>query len=781
MTGTPELVWEDTRQRLVLSFAAGGRLLSWRLAGRERVKPARGLDGGLLRVLALPERYPGSSYSTPHEAAAVRRDEAGFSAVLRYAWNTPALVAGLLGWPGKRNPAYLDGLLLEKTVRFDAAASTLAVSLRFCNGGPRLLRISPWFHNAFDGWVESAFIALDGRAQPYRWDNLFWTGHRAEPGRDMRLVCADPAGRLFAVLGASTGWLDGMAAYTKADFGPASTEGSLELRGKPVELPPGRAWEAGAFLALTEGPDSWKRWARSAPGPLAAGPAPLPPALDPPGLARRLLGSWALPAEQEAGLMILSPLDKVPFSEASRTRGNLAFAPFHQAGRSARASVRLLALGAPAKPLITLDAPAGWSLARAPRRLEEGRPAELALLGPLSLRGKDAVRVKIKTGTKEWTLTVSPDAAVENRQPCQVRQLSAYLEDRFRNERDVFQGRTAADFRRWRNDHRRALLNWLDGAITRPVEPEARLAERQEGPFCVRDKILIRVEPDMWMPCFLVRPRDARPGQRLPAILFCCGSGPGKADMAPDETERAQDPATWRDWPSPYTLARQLGALVLIPDRRGWGEWAEGNHNQRPQRAQAAGFSVAALEVRDHLRAVDYLAARPDVDPARMTCMGSSGGGLMTLWMAGLHDRIAGGIVSSAMTTTAALPPDFFFAPQPDPLPDIRPSGIPLCTAGILSLGAPKPIWIMDGRLDGVGNPHLPEAEKRDVIRRFQAVQNEGRAAITRAYALLGAADRCRATWFKGGHLAGFNFENIRLWFAETGLHRARPRARKRP
>jgi hypothetical protein len=211
MRDSSDVVWENSRHRLVLACAAGGRILSWRVDGRERVKPAAGIDGGLLRVLALPERYPGSSYSTPHDVVALRRNDSGFEVTLRYAWNTPALIAGLLDWTGKRNPSYLDGLLLEKTVRFDAATASLAVSLRFCNTGGQPLRLSPWLHNAFEGWVENAFVSVNGRAEPYRWDNLFWTGHRAEPGRDMRLVCADPAGRFFAVLGASTDWLDGKA------------------------------------------------------------------------------------------------------------------------------------------------------------------------------------------------------------------------------------------------------------------------------------------------------------------------------------------------------------------------------------------------------------------------------------------------------------------------------------------------------------------------------------------------------------------------------------------
>jgi predicted esterase len=456
----------------------------------------------------------------------------------------------------------------------------------------------------------------------------------------------------------------------------------------------------------------------------------------------------------------------MPFFEASRTTANLAFAPFHKDGDGARASVWLRALDDLKEVQAELVAPPGWRLEKCPATLKQGSLTKLTLTAPLSLDGAGSVAVQLATPARRWRLTVPADAAVEKRRPYQVRQLSAYLEDRFRREREVYSGSTAAGFRRWQAERKRSLLGWLRQAITRPVRLEARVTERQEGPFCVRDKVLIRVEPDMWMPCFLVRPKNPEPGRRLTPILFCCGSGPGKAGMAPDETEEAQDPAGWTAWPSPYTMALQLQAVVLIPDRRGWGEWAEGNHNQRPQRAQAAGFSVTALEVWDHLRAVDYLASRPDVDPARLVCMGSSGGGYMTTWMTALHPGVTGGIISSAMTTTASLPPDFFQTMPSGPLPDIRPDRTPLCMAGIASLAAPKPLWIMDGLLDGIDNPHLPEAEKQEALRRFKAVQDEGRQAIQQAYELLGAADRCRTTWFEGGHLAGFHFNNIHAWLS---------------
>lgn len=48
---------------------------------------------------------------------------------------------------------------------------------------------------------------------------------------------------------------------------------------------------------------------------------------------------------------------------------------------------------------------------------------------------------------------------------------------------------------------------------------------------------------------------------------------------------------------------------------------------------------------------IDYLASRPDVDATRIGCAGLSGGGLRTVYLAGLDDRVRGACCVGMMTT----------------------------------------------------------------------------------------------------------------------------------
>ncbi len=64
-----------------------------------------------------------------------------------------------------------------------------------------------------------------------------------------------------------------------------------------------------------------------------------------------------------------------------------------------------------------------------------------------------------------------------------------------------------------------------------------------------------------------------------------------------------------------------------------------------------AGTTWAGVNFWDDSRCVDYLVSRPEVDPARIGCVGQSGGGWRTHFLAGLDNRIAAS-VSSCWTTT---------------------------------------------------------------------------------------------------------------------------------
>lgn len=91
-----------------------------------------------------------------------------------------------------------------------------------------------------------------------------------------------------------------------------------------------------------------------------------------------------------------------------------------------------------------------------------------------------------------------------------------------------------------------------------------------------------------------------------------------------------------------------FAALVYDPIEQGErkqrledkGHWATGKHNRLGARAELLGWSAAQFRVWDGIRALDILAARPDVDATRLGVMGMSGGGTLTSYLMALDDRV---------------------------------------------------------------------------------------------------------------------------------------------
>lgn len=773
-----EIHWKGASDEIVLSPLKGGRITSWKHgpAGEELVKTVGLEEGGLLRMMLGEERYPGTSYNTPHLTHVLYNDERGFSVRLRHFWNASNAIARQLGWNDKVNPVYLDGLLLDKTVTFDAGTSSLLADIAITNTTNALRNITPWMQSHFHGWVRDAFIVSDGKKKDYVWHDIYWAGNKAETGTPMRLVDSSGDGKLHAVLGADTECLAGMASYTHLDFGENSTDGCMELRGKIVSIAPHHTWKANAFISLTDGIDSWQRWATAAPKPLESQISPASKNEWTDSLLLPILRYWALPEEHDKGLFILSHLDKIPFTSASRYSAANSFSCFHhdKTGKHARASAVLMPFRKFENISIECIGDRKWHIM--PKMictLEPYAPVSLILEGPADLKDKETIEIRISEGkNKLAVLRIEPDAAVSPQYPFQVKQASTYLDERWHAEKGGFHGSSAEDFRAWQTRTRKYLVKWMNDAVTGPAPLSPRIMERQVGPHCIREKILIQTEHDLWIPMYLVRPKETPPGKRLPAIFLPHGSCSGKLLFVPDETEEMQNVELFDKWPLPYQFAHQLGCIVLTPDRRGWGEWSEANHGQRWQRAWNAGYNMIAMDIWDQVKAIDYLMQRTDVDANRIISMGSSGGGLMTTFLMGADERVAGGIVSSSLTMLPLLPDQYFFQKEQDGKAIIPPCEIPLAHATILCLAAPRPLWIMDGKDDPCYALHdklqRTAEERRAAFARWRVESNAGREEAARTYRLSGSEGNLQTSWFEGEHLAGFTFNNISGWLEKN-------------
>jgi cephalosporin-C deacetylase-like acetyl esterase len=166
------------------------------------------------------------------------------------------------------------------------------------------------------------------------------------------------------------------------------------------------------------------------------------------------------------------------------------------------------------------------------------------------------------------------------------------------------------------------------------------------------EKILFESRPRHYVTAILYLP-DARPP--YPGVLVPCGhSSNGKAR---DLYQRA-----------PILLAKSgMAALCYDPIDQGERHQllsADGKplvtgsttgHNLAGVGAILLGRNTATYRIWDGMRAIDYLASRPEVDPQRIGCTGISGGGTLTSYLMALDDRIAAAAPGCYLTSFRRL------------------------------------------------------------------------------------------------------------------------------
>ncbi len=114
-------------------------------------------------------------------------------------------------------------------------------------------------------------------------------------------------------------------------------------------------------------------------------------------------------------------------------------------------------------------------------------------------------------------------------------------------------------------------------------------------------------------------------------------------------------------------------------------------HLELGARSLMLGQSVARYFIQDARRGLDYLAARPDVDPGRLGVTGCSGGGCITTYIAALDPRVKAAAPACYINTFRKL----FTGPTADSemsLPAFLSSGLDI--ADFVELPAPLP-WLL--------------------------------------------------------------------------------------
>jgi cephalosporin-C deacetylase-like acetyl esterase len=183
-------------------------------------------------------------------------------------------------------------------------------------------------------------------------------------------------------------------------------------------------------------------------------------------------------------------------------------------------------------------------------------------------------------------------------------------------------------------------MRWPD------APPRAEITSRHEYAEYTVENLVLETAPKVYLTANLYLPRQGR--KPYPSVIYQCG--------------HANKRLFWEH--GGWFASHGIAALVMDNIEMGEVEFTHhGVYAHAWFHWYSRGFSPLAVELLNARRAVDYLAARPDLDPARIGATGRSGGGMATFFLAAIDERIAASApVSGTLSTTGWLKKRLTFA-----------------------------------------------------------------------------------------------------------------------
>lgn len=216
----------------------------------------------------------------------------------------------------------------------------------------------------------------------------------------------------------------------------------------------------------------------------------------------------------------------------------------------------------------------------------------------------------------------------------------------------------------WKQKRPRLHKEYMDMLGLWPIPEKTPLKVVKTGEVdaheVIVEKLHFQSKPGLYVTANLYRPKGgAAIEQKQPAIVYVCGhSGKGR-----DGNKTAfQDHGFWfanNGYVCLIIDTLQLGEIPGVHHGtygRPWGhlkswgvEDAEKMKNHNRFWWHSIGYSPAAVECWNGIRAIDYLCTRDDVDPDKIGVTGISGGGAATFWIAAADERVKAAVPVSGM------------------------------------------------------------------------------------------------------------------------------------
>ncbi len=298
----------------------------------------------------------------------------------------------------------------------------------------------------------------------------------------------------------------------------------------------------------------------------------------------------------------------------------------------------------------------------------------------------------------------------------------------------AFLGKSSSEWLTWRDGARKRLADVLGLSLLKRVSASAQEIEHVRMPGdIIRSKVLIKVEQDVWMPVYMLMPKHPKCAQDGRSICFIAPhghQGGGAASVAGIMGVPSIDDAIRRfNYDYGLRLAH-MGYVVACPEARGWGSrrdakgqgdseenYLRGTCAMQAHMAEPLGLSTIGLLTWDLMRLVDYLGERGDISMSSLGCIGFSGGGMQTLYLSALDERISKVFISGYLYGVA----DSLLSLNGNCSCNYVPGLWKLFDMGdIASLIAPRPLIVQSCENDHLNGPRGLEnvSEQVQIVRR---------------------------------------------------------------
>jgi len=224
----------------------------------------------------------------------------------------------------------------------------------------------------------------------------------------------------------------------------------------------------------------------------------------------------------------------------------------------------------------------------------------------------------------------------------------------------TFSATNASAARRWQKRARGRLIERLGGFPATRAPLNAEVLESRDFGSYTREKLVFDTRANLSTIGYLLLPKaGTRP---LPAIVCVSGHGRGLPDILGLDDEG--NPRAERNvgYAKEYALqCVEHGYATLAIEQLAFGTRRDDAARKagpqvescRPAACAAVllGQTMGGWRVWDAMRAIDYLATRPEVDASRVATLGASGGGTTSLFTAAVDERVKAAVVSAYFNT----------------------------------------------------------------------------------------------------------------------------------